>query len=124
MPLSGVAADGERAVGVHFGDGPEFAVAYGFAVVGGELSVVAAGGDDVADVGALAAADADAGRLVELAGANAGSLDGGVDGVDVVVRRGRDRDVLAVAGSVSSQMSAMRSRWRSKVSGTIRPWAS
>ena len=96
---TGGAADGERAVGVYFGDRPEFAVAYGVAVAGGELSVVATRGDDVADVGALASADADAGRHVELAGANASSLDSGVDGVDVIVGRGRDRGA-AVAGSI------------------------
>ena len=97
---SGVAPGGERAVGVHGGDGPEFPVAYRFAVVGGELPVVAAGGDDVADVSALTTADAGAVAVVELAGAQAGGLDGGVDGVDVIVGRRGDRRAAFVGGHV------------------------
>jgi hypothetical protein len=84
--VSGAAADGERAVGAFFGDGPEFAIAYGFAVIGGQLSVVASGGDDVADVGALITGDGDAVADVNLADAKPSRLDGQVDCVNVIIR--------------------------------------
>ena len=48
---------GERAVGVDAGDGPPVAVADRLTCGGEEVTVVAAGDDDVADVGALTAAD-------------------------------------------------------------------
>ena len=77
---------GEFAVGVGVGDGPQFAVADRLPGVGDEVSVVAAGGDDIAGMGVFTAADRDAQVGVEVAGVEAGGLDRGVDGVDVFVR--------------------------------------
>jgi hypothetical protein len=98
--VSGCAADDERAVRVHRRDSPELSVSYGLAVLSGELSVVATGGDDVADVGSFAVTDADAVGRVELAIADPSGLDGRVDGVDVVVRGCRDRDPVVTGRGV------------------------
>ena len=86
---------GEFAVGVGVGDGPQFAVADRLPGVGDEVSVVAAGGDDIAGMGVFAAADRDAQVGVEVAGVEAGGLDRCVDGVDVFVGAGGDRDRVA-----------------------------
>ncbi len=89
---------GDLAVRVGVGDGPAFSVADGFAGGGAESSVVAAGGDDVADHRPVVV-DLDERVLVEFAGFDAALLDVVVDGVDVFVAGGRDRDRLAVVAA-------------------------
>lgn len=82
-------------VHIEFGDGPGVAVADRLAGRGDETAVVAAGGDDVTDVGVLAAGDLE-GLRVEVAGVVSGCLNNMVDAVDVVVGRGDQGDALAV----------------------------
>jgi hypothetical protein len=86
---------GDRTVGVGGDDGPQVAVAYRLAPVGDQAAVVAAGRDDLAWVGLLAAADRDRSVGVEVAGGEPGPLDGVVERVDVVIRRRHDGDGLA-----------------------------
>ena len=73
------------------GDGPGVAVADRLTCAGDESAVVAAGRHDVTDVDGLAGGDPCRHRWVEVAGVEAGGLDGVVDGVDVIVRRRDDR---------------------------------
>ncbi len=89
------AAHGQRTVGVDGGDGPGFAVADRFTGRGDQCAVVAAGGDDVADVDVLAASDRCSVFAVEVSGVEPGCLHGAVDGVDVVVGRGDEGDCFA-----------------------------
>ena len=86
---------GQRTVGADRRDGPGFPVADRLACRGDEGAVVAAGGDDVADVDVLTAGDRRGRGRVEVSGGEAGCLDGVVDGVDVIVRRGDERDGVA-----------------------------
>ena len=86
------------------GDGPEFAVADGFAGGGVDLAVVAAGDDDVAGVGVLSVSDGAGHGGVELTGGGAGGLDGVVDQVDVLVGGGGDGDRLVVLVAVEPQV--------------------
>ena len=86
------AGHGEPAVAGDRVDGPVVAIANRFSSRGAEESLVVAGGDDVTDterglveVEALVAKLPDPVTVV---------LDGVVDGVDVIVGRGGDRDVL------------------------------
>ena len=87
VAVSALVGHGQRPVVADAGDGPGVPVADGFAGCGGEPAVVATGRDDVADVGVFAAGDPCRRVGVEVAGVEAGLLDGLVDGVDVVVGR-------------------------------------
>ena len=62
-----------------------------------EGAVVAAGGDNVADVSALSAGDLRGDVGVEVSGGDSGGLDGVVDGVDMIIRRGDEGDGVAAA---------------------------
>jgi hypothetical protein len=83
--------DREGSVEVGRDNEPLVAVADGLAAAGGEVPVVAAGHDDLTDIGLLLAGDGDGGGWVEIAGVKAGALDGVVECVDVLVAAGRDR---------------------------------
>ena len=73
------------------GDGPRLPVADRLPGGGDQPAVVAAGGDDIADVRPFPAADHDRQVRVEVAGVDPGGLHGGVDGVDVIVAGGDHR---------------------------------
>ena len=81
---------------VDSGDGPGVAVAHGLTGGGREATVVAAGGDHIAEVGCFAGGDPCRKLGVEVTGGEAGRLDGVVDGVDVVVGRRHQGDGAAV----------------------------
>jgi hypothetical protein len=91
LPVSVEMRHGQAAVPADADDYPAVAVADGLGAVGAEGPIVAAGGDDVADGRGLAVCDADA-PAAEFAALTACLLDGGVEGVDVFVRLGDDRD--------------------------------
>ncbi len=110
---------GDFTVRVGVGDGPAFSVADGFAGAGSQSSVIAAGRDDVADHRPVVG-DLGEGVLVEFAGFDAALLDVVVDGVDVFVAAGRDRDRLAVV-TASGPASVIVSRWSSNVPAPMRP---
>ena len=78
----------QRTIGPDRRDGPSLPVADRLAGRGDEGAVVAAGGDDVTDMGALATGDRYVDVRVELSGGDSGGLDGVVDGVDMIIRGG------------------------------------
>ena len=82
---------GQRPVVVHRVDGPQVAVVHGVAAGGGEGAVVAASGHPVAGMDPLPCGDGSGPGGVEVAGGQAGLLDGLVEQVDVVVGGGGDR---------------------------------
>ena len=96
VAVSALVGHGQRPVVADVGDGPGVPVADGLAGRGGEAAVVAACRHDVTDVGVFAAGDPGRRVGVEVAGVEAGLLDGVVDGVDVVVGRRHERRRSAV----------------------------
>jgi hypothetical protein len=88
------ADQGERSVGTDGVDGPVVAVADALPHRGSQEPFVASCRDHVTDRDLEAVAEFEAG-VAELAKLAAVVVDGGVDGVDVVVGGGRDRHVLA-----------------------------
>jgi hypothetical protein len=96
VAVSAPVGHGQGPVGGDSGDGPGVAVADRFPAGRGEATVVAAGGDDVTDVGDLAAGDGDHQVTAQLTIGESGCLDCPVDGVDVVVARRHQRDRVAV----------------------------
>ena len=96
--VSAEVGHGERAVTAGAGDHPQVAVADRLAGGRAELSVVAAGGNEVTGVGVLAGCDGRRRAGVELADDEAEPLDGVVESVHVVVGGGRDRDRLPCSG--------------------------
>ena len=98
VAVSALVGHGQRSVVADAGDGPGVSVADGLAGCGDEPPVVATCRHDVTDVGVLAAGDPCRRVGVEVAGVEAGLLDGAVDGVDVVVGRRHQGPVRAVGG--------------------------
>ena len=93
------AGHGERSVGTDGVDGPVVAVSDALPHRCSQESFVASCRDHIADRDLEAVAEFETG-VAELAEGSAVVVDGGVDGVDVVVGGGRDRHVLAaVAGA-------------------------
>ncbi len=88
------AGGGDVAVSVDGGHDPLVAVADELAARRDERAVVAAGGDQVADVGADAVRSVGSAGAVEVAALPAEALDAVVDEVDVCVAGGRDRERL------------------------------
>ena len=86
---------GQRTIGPDRRDGPGFPVADRLAGRGDQGAVVAAGGDNVADVSAFAAGDRRDPVRVEVSGGDSGGLDGVVDGVDMIIRGGDEGDGVA-----------------------------
>jgi hypothetical protein len=88
------AGHGEGAVGTDGVDGPVVAVADALPCRCPKESFVAAGRDHITDRQLEAVAEFEVG-LAELTEFTAVVVDGGVDGIDVVIRGRRDRHVLA-----------------------------
>ena len=86
---------GQRTIGPDRRDGPGLPVADRLAGRGDQGAVVAAGGDNVADVGVFSAGDRRDGVGVEVSGGDSGGLDGVVDGVDMIIGRGDEGDGVA-----------------------------
>jgi hypothetical protein len=84
----------DRAVGEGGGDRPQITVADRLTCGCEKVAVVAAGHDHITHGDALPCSDRRSPVLVEVAGAEASGLDGGVDRVDVSVARRRDGDRL------------------------------
>ena len=82
----------QRTIGPDRRDGPRLPVADRLAGRRDQGAVVAAGGDNVTDVSALSAGDRCGDVRVELSGGDSGGLDGVVDGVDMIIRRGDEGD--------------------------------
>jgi hypothetical protein len=94
LAVSVLVGHGEAGVPADVEGGPEVAVADGFAPVGAERAVVAAGGHHVADGRCLTACYTD-GPVAELAVRASLRLNGGVEAVDVFVGFGDHGDAAA-----------------------------
>ena len=85
----------QRTIGPDRRDGPRLPVADRLAGRRDKGAVVAAGGDDVTDVGALSAGDRRDESGLSVSGGDSGGLDGVVDGVDMIIGGGDEGDGAA-----------------------------